>query len=529
MKKSMKRWIRKPLIWTHRYLGIALSLMFLMWFLSGIGMIYSRGMPRLTPEMRLARMTPLDLDAVGVTPAEAASRAGLFGPAGQATLLTVMDRPAYRFDGRGTDIVFADTGERFTELQLDQAIRIGARFLGISEEHVRYVDLLTEPDQWTLTQGGQLPMYKFAADDPAGTEVYVSARQGEVVQFTTRRGRALAWISVIPHFMYFQALRTNTDLWLTIMTWGPGLGVVVAIAGLVLGVMHFRPRRPFRLRSLASYVPYTGWLRWHNVTGLVFGVLALAFVFSGLVSMEPWGWTLRDESLSDATRQAFTDGAGRLADYPAIDSAAWSRLLDGAQVREIAFTRILEKPYLVARNAQPTPAAMGWPDGGHQPYFVQRSVDPERTIVAANGQIQDGPIAVDTLLSRLRDAVPDATVLETAMLDAYDSYYYSREQRSPLPVLRVKLDDPDRTWLYIDPYVAQVVGRINRGNRIERWLYAGLHTFDFPFLYNRRPVWDALIILFCLGGATISGLGVLLGVKRIVRGVDRMTAVTGGA
>lgn len=183
----------------------------------------------------------------------------------------------------------------------------------------------------------------------------------------------------------------------------------------------------------------------------------------------------------------------------------------------------------MARNAQPTPAAMGWPDGGHQPYFVQRSVDPERTIVAANGQIQDGPIAVDTLLSRLRDAVPDATVLETAMLDAYDSYYYSREQRSPLPVLRVKLDDPDRTWLYIDPYVAQVVGRINRGNRIERWLYAGLHTFDFPFLYNRRPVWDALIILFCLGGATISGLGVLLGVKRIVRGVDRMTAVTGGA
>jgi len=36
-----------------------------------------------------------------------------------------------------------------------------------------------------------------------------------------------------------------------------------------------------------------------------------------------------------------------------------------------------------------------------------------------------------------------------------------------------------------------VVGRINRVNRIERWVYAGLHTFDLPFLYDRRPLWTA--------------------------------------
>ncbi len=522
----MKAALRKLLIYGHRYLGMALSLLFLMWFLTGIGMIYSRGMPRLTPETRLARMAPIDLDAVRFTPIEAVSKAGLIGPGPQTTLLTVLDRPAYRYDGRGTDIVFADTGERFVELELGDAIRIAARFVDVPEERVRYDTLLTEPDQWTMTQGRQLPMYKLSVDDEAGSQVYVSARLGEVVQFTTRRGRALSWISVIPHFMYFKALRMNADLWLGIMTWGSGLGVAVALLGIVLGVLHFRPKRPFRLSSVPSGIPFRGWLRWHHAAGLVFGVVTLAFAFSGLLSLEPWEWNMRDFSLEDGTREAFPSGTGNLEDYAPIDAAAWRGALGCAEIKEIAFTRILGEPHFVARGAPAVPAVVGWPDGGHQPYFVERSVDPQRNVLTARGiELRNRPIATETMLSSLQRAIPDAGVLATDMLHAYDAYYYSREQRSPLPVLRVKLDDPDKTWLYIDPHVAQVVGRVNSANRVERWLYAGLHTFDFPFLYNRRPLWDAVIIVFCLGGALLSGIGVVLGFKRIVRGVDRMTAV----
>src|SRR5690606_22126870 len=147
------------------------------------------------------------------------------------------------------------------------------RFLDLPPDRIAYAGMLTEPDQWTLTQGRQLPMYKLAADDGAGTEVYVSAPLGEVVQMTTRNGRALAWVSVIPHFMYFKALRMNTDLWLAIMLWGPALGIVVALAGIVLGIVHFKGRRPFRISRLASYIPYSGGLRWHYMAGLAFGVL----------------------------------------------------------------------------------------------------------------------------------------------------------------------------------------------------------------------------------------------------------------
>jgi hypothetical protein len=35
------------------------------------------------------------------------------------------------------------------------------------------------------------------------------------------------------------------------------------------------------------------------------------------------------------------------------------------------------------------------------------------------------------------------------------------DRHAPLPVLRVKLADADKTWLYVDPQVGQVVGRVN--------------------------------------------------------------------
>src|SRR5690606_11272558 len=183
------------------------------------------------------------------------------------------------FSGRGTPTVFADDGSLFSALELDQAVAIASRFLDVPPERIAYGELVTEPDQWTMTQGSQLPMYRLRVDDQAGTEVYVSARLGEVVQLTTRGGRLLSWVSVIPHFLYFQALRMNGDLWNTAMLWGAGLGVVLAAIGIVVGLVVFRPSRPFSLSRIPRYIPYSGALRWHYMTGLVFGVITLAFVF----------------------------------------------------------------------------------------------------------------------------------------------------------------------------------------------------------------------------------------------------------
>src|SRR5688572_28863732 len=119
-------WVRKSLILIHRYLGIALSLLFVVWFISGIGMMYAGGMPRLTPQLRLERISALDLRAVKLTPSEAADAAGLERPPARVLLLTVTERPAYRFGGA---TVFADTGEVLEEVVPAEAIAIAGRFM----------------------------------------------------------------------------------------------------------------------------------------------------------------------------------------------------------------------------------------------------------------------------------------------------------------------------------------------------------------------------------------------------------------
>ena len=47
------QFLRRSLIVLHRYLGIPLSFLFVIWFVSGIAMIYVGGMPALSPQARL--------------------------------------------------------------------------------------------------------------------------------------------------------------------------------------------------------------------------------------------------------------------------------------------------------------------------------------------------------------------------------------------------------------------------------------------------------------------------------------------
>jgi hypothetical protein len=69
--------------------------------------------------------------------------------------------------------------------------------------------------------------------------------------------------------------------------------------------------------------------------------------------------------------------------------------------------------------------------------------------------------------------------------------------------------------------MSQVIARIHRLNRVERWLYNGLHSLDFPW-YNRRPLWDIGMIVLLLGCLTTSCLGLMMGVRRLRRGTVRL-------
>jgi hypothetical protein len=492
-------WFRKCVILVHRYLGIGLSLLFVTWFISGIGMIYAGGMPELTPELRLERMAPLDLTRIRLSPSEAAARVATQGAPQRVVLQTVMDRPAYRLTMEQPVTVFADTGDLLEHVNEASVMTIASRFMNLPITRLRHVGVLDAADQWTIAQRGQMPLHKIAADDAAHTELYVSPALGEVVVHTTRGSRALAWAAAIPHWLYFAPLRVNDPLWRQVVLWTSGIGVILAALGIILGIIQFSPARPAGGSRIRSRIPYAGWMRWHYITGVAFGVFTLTWVFSGLLSMEPWDWVNRGGS--DARlREALTGGPLDLAQFPPVDQTAWNQVLPPHAAKEVELLRIQGNPYYAVRGADPKPL-----------------------LLAANPlRVQRESFSIESLIDRVQHAHADGPVVDSQLLSGYDAYYYSRNARASLPVLRVKFDDRDQTWVYVDPGMGRLAAQFTRQERIERWLYHGLHSLDFPFWYYNRPLWDLGVIALSIGGAASSAIGLLVGYRRLLRRLKRL-------
>src|SRR5215510_11703729 len=108
--------IKRTLIFIHRWLGVALCLIFLLWFPSGIGMMYW-DYPSVGPADRLKRSPALDPSTIKLSPVEAAAVAGEEQLRG-VRINTFDGRPVYRFGaGRGGEaIVYADTGDEQIEV-----------------------------------------------------------------------------------------------------------------------------------------------------------------------------------------------------------------------------------------------------------------------------------------------------------------------------------------------------------------------------------------------------------------------------
>ena len=90
-------------------------------------------------------------------------------------------------------------------------------------------------------------------------------------------------------------------------------------------------------------------MRWHYITGCVFGVFALTWAFSGLLSMEPFDWNNVPELGVD--RDAMTGGASDLASYENVDMSALPALAAPRPIKELGFTRIHGGHYLTLRTA----------------------------------------------------------------------------------------------------------------------------------------------------------------------------------
>jgi hypothetical protein len=230
--------------------------------------------------------------------------------------------------------------------------------------------------------------------------------------------------------------------------------------------------------------------------------------------MEPWAWT--NQRGIELRPGALSGGRLELAAFPAMDAAAWDRLLDGEALKEVDFVRMHGEHFYVARRTRDEGRDLGKRERIHQPYQVGGRTDPERLIVsAATLEPRADAFSTKAIVDRVRAAVTTAPIAESALLTDYDSYYYSRRGQTPLPVVRIKFADKAQTWLYIDPALNQQLASIPKYARLERWLYNGLHSFDVGYLY-KRPLWDIVMLILLVGGLISSTLGLYLGAKRVL-------------
>ena len=520
--RKLLRW-KTFLIYLHRWTGIVFGLVFVVWFISGMAMIYV-GMPRLSTRERLGHVPPLDLSSVTVGPAEAARRHHL--TSARLRLEMFHDgRPIYRF-ADGTK-VYADTGDAVPGVSSDEAVALIRRWLPRFADTVRYDSRLTEPDQWTLynDQRAAMPLHRITVGDAAGTQYYVSEKTGEPTMKTDRRGRVLGYLSAVLHWTYFTSLRRNGAVWLELVAWGALAGVVMCVAGMVVGLVRVR-LSGYRLRSGRSYSPYATWLKWHHYAGVVFGVVTITWAFSGAMSLGRPFPALRNRPVTAAQRTAVA-GTPLDLDLVTVDRLrqAMATIAPTMRPKQIDIHQFRGAPYVIGYEP-PAPYAYEREIGANEEQVEPR---PDHVIVPvlAPAQPPTRRFSDDSMWQVAKAAMPGEPMRDAAWLTEYDAYYYSQDGVRPLPVLRVRYGDVGGTWLYLDPNLGTMT-KVDRGGRWNRWLYHGLHNLDFPFWYDRRPLWDIVMIVLSIGGLVLSASTLAPSWRRLARHARRARQAVSG-
>ena len=173
----------------HRILGTMLSVLFLMWFLTGIVMIYHR-FPSASHQEKLARYEALpdSLPAIET----AVGRAGGEDSLKSLSLYAYLGRTYMETGDRANPKkLLADSLQTPPKIDGDYLRNVAALWC---EAPVARIDTLYRLEQWIPF--GRLkkdfPIYKFHFSDKDKTQAYLSSATGEVLQCTTHRERVWA-------------------------------------------------------------------------------------------------------------------------------------------------------------------------------------------------------------------------------------------------------------------------------------------------------------------------------------------------
>lgn len=462
---------------THRWLGLILGPLVVLWLLSGVVMLFV-SYPSLTNEEQLGHLQTLQRDLVKVSPETAWH--SISGQSLETTPIKIQlemqqSRPVYYFLTDYWRAVWADSGSRVV-IDREMAIRNALAFQ--PAEHVSKVSLIAL-DQWSFS--GRLnphrPLYKVSLDNDSKSEIYISSRTGQVMLETSRHERFWNWLGSITHWVYFTELRANREVWRQVILWPAGFAIALSAIGIWIGILRMRLASRY---SQNRHTPYRGLMRIHHVAGYALGLILFTWLFSGWLSMTPLNW-LSDRSLSDQELHNWQGQPVSLDDY---------RLPDHFS----AETKLLE-----------------WTSFSGKVGVISHHLDKTQRIDAVSGNALPA-YTLQQLQAAVRN-LQTASLTSIEWLPEQGDAYYTPDNKH-LPIVRASFAADSNVSYYINAVTGEIVSSQDTRSRSYRWLFTALHTWNFPGI--EPQFWRRLlIILLSIAGLAISLTGLYYGFKRL--------------
>lgn len=483
----------KYIIKIHRILGTLFSILFLMWFLTGIVMIYHHypsvsGSKALAYDCSVTPASHIPLDSLMShidCPADSIKEI-------QISLLPGMSLFTVK-SAEDESLYDAVTGRRVNRLHKPSLDRIAAAWCSAP---VMATDSLNEIDVWLIGAYPfkEYPVYKYSFDDDKRTELYLSSRTGRALQLTDSRTRLWAWLGAIPHWIYIKQLRaTGRQPWTDVVLWLSGFGILMTFSGIIVGL-----RSMIIARRRGKLCPYRKpMFRWHHIGGLVFGLFVLTFIFSGFMSLQKV-----PASLVPYNDQYSAEQFGRGAEFikPSGYTYDYRNLLTDSNVRQITMTVY----------------------GGVPVYKVQSRND--CCLLRANAMTRDTLIVDEALCHAMAQrSLSHGMSYSVSVVNDYEPGYSSvrASRKRPLPVFKVAVHDDYHSCFYIPPHDDRVTYS-NDNSRMRGILYNTLHSLNCQFFYNHQSLREVVLWILMIGGTVVSFTGLVLGYRYIKRKSKKM-------
>ena len=469
----------------HKYTGIFISAFFLMWFVTGIVLIYHPYPKLLEKQFNLKKETlPSSLPELGFISER------VEGNIQRLKIREFQNQTIIDVKTSKTSCQFTtDTNECIKHIDFRCVEKVAKQW---TDAPIARVDTLHKRGQWVLYSkyDRELPIYKFYFNDEDKTQLFISGRTADVLQLTTAKTRFWAYIGAIPHKLYFPFLRRNTDAWMDTVVVAGSVCFVAALTGFIIGLYIFIRRK--RVKGTWSNPYRKRWQRIHFSFGLVFGLFCVAWGLSGIFSMSRVPqWIIKTEApfSFDKTRLW---GKGLLP----IDEYALSlnKVKEAyPQLKEISLARFADIPVYVIVEGEN-----------------------ERYINASSNEVSILHIPLTTIEEGFRKIYGEDVPVKVSLINEYDNYYVNLRGTYNLPAYKVEVDNNDRDLYYISPEDGYIK-YLNKNKKADKWLFSGIHYLNFPAIIGKPVLWTICMWVLCGGCAVVCLSGLILGIKSIFR------------